>query len=186
MKQIHTHFLYLTTIIILFFILFKCNTKPDVKPDINEVITKIETQIEHHIDTIYIPKEIYIKSDQSIVKVDETNTYGDSTFKYYNQIFKDSNYNLITYGGFVDSIDLSYKCNDMIIYDSTIVLNTITTYTTTMYKHSISAEYLWNGNQNILLDYTRNFNRLGVGVKAGINIDTKQPLLGVGLKYHFN
>ena len=42
------------------------------------------------------------------------NVYKDSTYKYYNQIFTDSNYHLTTYGGFIDSIDLTFKCEDKI------------------------------------------------------------------------
>lgn len=157
-----------------------CNKKP------NSII-EYKTQIEHFRDTIYLPKEIYIKSNESIARIDENNTYKDSTFKYYNQTFTDSNYVLNTFGGKTDSIHLTFKCVDKIIYDS-VKINTTKTIKEVIfkpYKNTLGIEYIRNIDNNIIVDYTRNYGRFGLGVKAGININNKQPLLGVGLKYHF-
>lgn len=155
-----------------------CNNKPNT-------IIEYETVISHTRDTIYLEKEIYIKEDQSITRIDENNTYKDSTNKYYNQTFTDSNYVLNTYGGYVDSIDLTIKTNDIIIYDSIIKTTTITNTIYKPYKHSVSVDYLWNGNSNVILNYTRNFDRIGISIGTGININNKVPLMKVGLNYSF-
>lgn len=166
MKNLHKYILMLLIGILLGSILSinSCNKKPNT-------IIEYETVISHTRDTIYVPKEIYIKEDQSSVRIDENNTYDSSKHsnKYYQQTFTDSNYVLNTFGRYVDSIDLTIKYNDVYIYDSVKIKETI--------KETVFVESneLWlSGNINYHLLYKVSpevrltYNMKKIGINAGI------------------
>lgn len=150
-------------------------------------IVKIEkvTVEKRYVDTIEIIKEVIHTEYFPTEVVSEIIT---DSCKYYVLSFKkDSMYNLMTYGGYIDSINLKIFEKEIRIKDSIVITNTINTLheVNTHHKNTIAVEYLYNSNNNVILDYTRNFNRLSIGGKVGINMDSKTPIIGgkIGISF---
>lgn len=159
----------------------RCSGEPKVE---KEIVT--ETVIERHTDTTVVLDTVKVKEYISNIEYKYLTNTCDSN--YYHQTFKkDSLYFLKTFGGYVDSIELQVYNKEITIRDSIVVNNTTTIKETKYrpYKNTISSEYIYNTHNNVLIDYTRNFNRVSVGGKIGLNTDTKTPIIGgkIGISF---
>lgn len=171
-------FWFFMGILLALFLVTKCGS-PNVMP-----VRVVERTIDYKYDTII--KVIYdtVRIDNSITKVDTTKVY-DTIYKnkYFEQLFsyKQGTINITTYGGFTDSLDL-----DIAIPEKTItVTKTITNTKLTQYNNSVELEYLFNGSNMFLIGYGKNFGRISVTGKVGLDIDNITPMAGLSGRINF-
>lgn len=151
-----------------------------------ETITKHVTNTVRYTDTVTVIDTLRITSVK--YTTDTIHNYHYDTIRYGNtyfaQHFKDTNFNLTTYGGYIDSINLQLYPKTTIITDS--IVNTRINTVFKPYKNSIGVLYQYYGNNSISLVYGRNIGRFNFVGSVGWIEKMNKPILGVGVKFNFN
>lgn len=169
--------LLILSVILISFIAYKCDTNKNILP--KESITKIE----YKRDTLILYDTITITKTKSIINIIENKTYDTIHMNnYFNQTFKDTNYLLNTYGGFVDSIKLDLYTKEIHITDSIIK-----TITNNIY---INSKGLYIGGDINVLEKNLLVPEFTIGyqfknqiiINGGIGIFNKQPFYNFGFK----
>lgn len=171
-------FWFVVGILLTLFLVTKCGRKGTREREV------IKTEISYKYDTIVITVRDTVTIVNSEVRIDTTKVY-DTIYKnkYFEQLFSSDSgrVNIKTYGGFTDSVNVDIKSKEKTIYETKTVKET----QLLQYKSSIGVDYMYNGSNNILLGYGRNFGRFGLVGKMGINIDDKKPIIGLTGKINF-
>lgn len=151
-------------------------------------IVKYNTTTLHSVDTLIVRDTLLLTN--TISKVDTIHKYHYDTLrfgnKYFTQNFKDSNYNLSTYGGYVDSINLILFPKTIIVHDSTTINNTVNNVQYKPYKNSLGVSYQYYGNNVVSVKYMRNFGMISLGGSVGWMDGINKPIVGLGLSFNFN
>lgn len=176
--------LYCLASFIIGAILFNnCRGRVDTK-----IVEKKTT--EYFLDTIIIrdtlPPKIITKS---VVEVVES-LYYDTTAhnsKYYNQEFKDENYVLNTFGGYVDSIQMQLINDKTIIRDSVVhtIERTETIYSRKNELWAIGGVDYRMSDKSIIpnVGVQYQLRSIGLQLNAGYDINMKSPIVGGGIMF---
>lgn len=182
-----------------------CNSTKLEKSTIETTVETIQKTFRDTIrDTLYIEKYIYIEnkngdsndSSKSFVNIDGDSIILDFIITNFNDIVikeKDSiEYNLNVYSKEkIDSIDLELRLKTIMtkdivtIKDSIWINKTISKTQIREYNNVIGLEYLYNGNNFVIGDYTRYHNRIGFNIGGGIDIKEKTPIIKTGVSIRF-